>query len=1076
MRLDELLDEYEDRRDRGQAVAPEDLCRDCPELLPELKKKITALESLERRLGGNAVPEDAQAGRYRAIELFARGGLGEVFRAFDEELKREVALKRIQPWLDRDADRRARFVREAEITGRLEHPGIVPVYGLGRDAHGRPYYAMRLVHGETMDGAIGKLRESSEPRVALQSLVRRFLSVCQTIAYAHSKGVVHRDLKPSNILLGPFGETLVVDWGLAKPVGEGEGSGGTPPEPPPIGTPELTLPGERKGSPAYMSPEQARGDIPSIGPASDVFGLGATLFKILSGHAPYGGPDGIERSKRGEVPPLPHGAPKPLAAICGKAMQARPEERYAGAVEMANDVERWLAGEPVSAWREPWDLRLRRQMRRHRALVTAGAAALAVAAVSLAVLAAQQRASNLDLSAANVRVRDALGQAETERDRAEETAYRIALAGAERELLAGRPAAAEELLDACAPMPGRPDLRGIEWDLLKRRARPEAIRIRIDGTPRLLEFAGRETLILEPGRRIRLDGPAADPTPPGTSLEAMTADGSVSVERPLGGNVILVHRPEGDVRLEGSEQFLLALALSPDGRRVVSVDLDGVLHVWDVREGRETGRLPAPAGSGGSAFDRWQAHHGLVAFSPDGRSVALLVCWQKGGDAFDRRLSIVDLNGVRERFAVERVEEGRGPRIEETVTGPRALVFSPDGSRIAFPAYDHTVRIHDAATGEPLRVLFGHDGAVRAIAFLPDGARLASAGVDRAVRLWDLADGSSVLLGAHDGTVEALAASPDGSRVASASEGVIKVWEPVPGRLWRGLHGRAVTDLDVSRGGALATGGADGKARIRDGVTAKLRMESEERGSVLVRFHPEAERLAVGSWKGLALLDLATGARKDLVEMESFERIVAVAMSPDGLHVACAIAKYVGGNGIRVVDTGTGKELWQGFVADVSRLLFPPDGRTLLCASKELLGQARLDGFDLATGKLLWSRDGVTDVAFRADGKQSAWLSDALELRADGNAPGVGLEAPSGGAVRLLYSPDGSRLVVVANDPGSREKGILAFYETLHGRKLVEVHGDGAELTAAAFAPDGNTLFTGDATGAVHVWDLRKAR
>ena len=266
-----------------------------------------------------------------------RGGIGVVFVALDSELHREVALKQIQPQHADDPASRARFLIEAEVTGRLEHPGVVPVYGLGTSDEGRPFYAMRFVRGQSMKEAIEKFHRPAATSslsclegegkaaaaaaatgaaadgsadLALRQLLRRFIDVCNAIAYAHSRGVIHRDLKPANILLGPYGETLVVDWGLAKVVGRDD------PTPQPAA--ELTLrprsgsgnsetqAGTAVGTPAYMSPEQSEGRLAQSGPASDIYSLGATLYCILTGQPPLGDGDVddiLMRLRRGEIEP-----------------------------------------------------------------------------------------------------------------------------------------------------------------------------------------------------------------------------------------------------------------------------------------------------------------------------------------------------------------------------------------------------------------------------------------------------------------------------------------------------------------------------------------------------------------------------------------------------------------------------------------------------------------------------------------------------------------------------------------------------------------------------------------------------
>jgi eukaryotic-like serine/threonine-protein kinase len=334
------------------------------------------------------------AGRFRKVRDHARGGLGVVFVARDEELHREVALKEIQDRHADDLDKRARFLMEAEITGGLEHPGIVPVYALGHYEDGRPFYAMRFIKGDSLKEAISRFHadqtlkhESGQRALALQKLLRRFLDVCNAVAYAHSRGILHRDLKPENVMVGRYGETLVVDWGLAKVVGRsGEDRSSAFLESTllytsPSGSAE-TLPGSVIGTPAYMSPEQAVGRLDLLGPRSDVYSLGATLYSLLTGVAPFTGgeiADVLRKVEQSEFARPRDASPwldPALEAIALKAMALRPDDRYASPQALADDLERWLADEPVLAYPEPFTRRARRWARRHRtALATVGSAA-----------------------------------------------------------------------------------------------------------------------------------------------------------------------------------------------------------------------------------------------------------------------------------------------------------------------------------------------------------------------------------------------------------------------------------------------------------------------------------------------------------------------------------------------------------------------------------------------------------------------------------------------------------------------------------------------------------------------------
>lgn len=341
-------------------------------------------------------PAPGTVARFRILRPHARGGLGVVSVALDGELHREVAFKRIRDDHADDPESRARFLREAEITGGLEHPGIVPVYGMGTSSDGRPYYAMRLIRGETLGEAIARHRgtpaaKSAGDTLGLRQLLRRFIDACNAVEYAHSRGVIHRDLKPSNVVVGKHGETLVIDWGLAKAVGR-EGVPQPPAEPALVPTvADSTLAGSTLGTPGYMSPEQAAGRPELLGRASDVYSLGATLYCLLTGRPPFEGGDLAEvlrrvtlgrfappRAVRPDIPPA-------LDAICRKAMALRGSERYVSPKALADDIELWLADEPVGAWPEPVWVRSARWGRRHKPIMALGAAILVTTSLALAI-------------------------------------------------------------------------------------------------------------------------------------------------------------------------------------------------------------------------------------------------------------------------------------------------------------------------------------------------------------------------------------------------------------------------------------------------------------------------------------------------------------------------------------------------------------------------------------------------------------------------------------------------------------------------------------------------------------------
>jgi tetratricopeptide (TPR) repeat protein len=335
--------------------------------------------------------------RYTLTRLHAEGGLGKVWVAHDTALNRDVALKEIKGERAANPASWSRFLKEAQITGQLEHPNIIPVYELGRRPEDeQPFYTMRLVRGLTLRDAIAahheRRGEGRADTLELQKLLTTFVAVCQAIGYAHSRGVIHRDLKPENIILGSFGEVIVLDWGLAKVVDQ-------PAAPEPDDAARVTLSAEASaqatagliGTPAYMAPEQAEARHDLVDERTDVYGLGAILFEILTGHAPHEGPSPSELLRTLSTAETPHAralvptVPPALDAICARATARSRSDRYSRATDLAEDIQRWIADEPVTAFPDPWTTRVGRWGRRHKTGVTSAAALLVLGVIGLSV-------------------------------------------------------------------------------------------------------------------------------------------------------------------------------------------------------------------------------------------------------------------------------------------------------------------------------------------------------------------------------------------------------------------------------------------------------------------------------------------------------------------------------------------------------------------------------------------------------------------------------------------------------------------------------------------------------------------
>jgi WD40 repeat protein/serine/threonine protein kinase/tetratricopeptide (TPR) repeat protein len=927
--------------------------------------------------------------------------LGQVSVALDQDLNREVALKEI---LSKHADNpisRERFLLEAEITGGLEHPGIVPVYALGHGPDGRPFYAMRFVKGDCLKQAIEDFHKPDNPnrkdpggrRLALRQLLGRFIDVCNAMEYAHSRGVLHRDLKPGNIMVGKYGETLVVDWGLAKPLGKREivSDEATLRPSSALSSSGQTVAGTPVGTPAYMSPEQAAGKLEELSPASDVYSLGATLYHLLCGRPPFAKDEYNEivvKVQQGDFPrprSVDREVPFPLEAICLKAMALKALDRYQTARALADDLEHWLADEPIVAAPNTLSDRVSRFSRKHRGYVRAGAVAVALVAV----------VSSVATLLINESRNDALSSAQRERN-AKTTAQELAarnevLANAQRTLAEEKTAIAAN--ERAARLATEHQLRIATAERLAaqsssavQRGDPEVALLlavesghaRLDCNEELLASSHQALIDALPwigGRRLS----------PGRHNN--WRDGFFNVAKSIDGRwttvtswgVANVREWQGamspaDSLLIGSQGYIESSAMTPDGRWLVAGSTDKRVRVWDLSTDSPSAPLRTLTG-----------HNGIinsVAVSADGRWVvtASLKLNQPNVDIYDNTIRIWDLQALNPT-ASQRILPG--DQSETT-----AIAISADGHWLATGSFDKTARLWDLqalnSTATP-HATINHEQSVDTVAITSNNRWLVST-AQQSVRISDLKTenpgAESRLL--VDKTAK-VAISQDGRWVVTASWGEYtgRVWDLAsvdPARNARVLSGHQgqISCIAISADSRwVATGSEDKTVRIWELFAER----SSDLPRVLRGHRAPINSVAISADSGWVVADSArlwnlTGAHPDVNPRFLIGGWVVADTSVDGRWFATA-----GGNIVNVWDLQSDDPAVNQYMLNetqgVISLALSSNGRWLVTGAIDKSAQV----YDLwaeaasANPRTLIGHDGpVTGVAISDDGR---WLVTA---------------------------------------------------------------------------------------------------
>jgi WD40 repeat protein/serine/threonine protein kinase len=829
--------------------------------------------------------------RFRVLRPHAKGGLGAVSVAYDKEVNRDVALKEILPRYADDEQSRVRFVLEAEITGGLEHPGVVPVYGLGQYDDGRPFYAMRFIKGDSLQEAAeqyhGTDSDSAGPRksdynsVEFRKLLGRFIDVCEAIAYAHSRGVLHRDLKPGNIMLGKYGETLVVDWGLAKVQGREEGSGHTDEATlrPRSGSGSApTQMGSAIGTPAFMPPEQALGRLDQLGPGSDIYSLGATLYYLLTGRRPFQAqslPEVLTAVQRGVFPAprsIDRNVPQPLEAICLKAMALRIEDRYATPTELAEDIQRWLGDESVAAYAEPIFSRVQRWVRRHQTLAASFTmlllAGLIASSVSTVLVGQAQQRTTTALAKEKTARRDA----DTQRGIAESTLLQNQRISAklafDRAMRFGEDrhgaAALLWLVHALelAP-PQNNDFQDLiranltQWKgesgILRQQFRTtggysDSVRLSADGTT---AFIGGEDGVaqwdVESGQLKQLLAIAApDRVETGTSphlgtaapTEKVAVSGvhavALSPTRPvcvgsLNGKLYFWNFEEGvrlgdPIQVEGT---ITCADFHPNGASIAVGTHEGEVRIFEVDGRAQSGVTLKHA-----------APVSCVAYRPDGEVLLTgsyagkVRRWRTDDGApveptLERRYAITAAAWSPDgrRMLIGNLEaavlwnsDTEEMEFEKQFSGPVAsAAFNPDGNQFAIAVENATATIWDTATGEPLGEPLMHEDSPRAVAFTPSGKQLFTVTTNVIFRLWELPEDSRVAVEVKYGSNKS-AVHPNGDLIAFATlRGKIQLGDLNTGASFGEVaeYGEPIASLAFSPDGKrLLVGGFRGTARV----------------------------------------------------------------------------------------------------------------------------------------------------------------------------------------------------------------------------------------------------------------------
>lgn len=1007
-------------------------------------------------------------GRYTLVREQARGGMGRILVVYDDRLERQVALKELLPEGStstpgtHDSPRRytaslaARFIREAQVAGRLEHPSIVPVYELGETAQGALYYTMKLVRGTTLHDALKK-RKTLGDRLQLLS---NFENLCQAIAYAHSRGVIHRDIKPANVMLGEFGETVVLDWGIAKiksrrdlfkdqvqeKIEELQRENDSPDS--------KTREGGVLGTPHYMSPEQARGEVGAIDERSDVYSLGAVLYEILTGQTPYRGKsthDILRKVMENRFEPVLEAVPDTppeLAVICEKALSKEAGKRYQTAMELAEDIHRFVTGTLVNAYKYSLREILTRYYRRHRAAMNTAAASLLILAISgaysyVSILQARNEEHRQRIVAEEARQKESAAH-----QQAEHQTYLTQLGLIQAAIQAQDYAMANQVAEQV-----NPKQRGWEWGYLVNRANPELRTIEtpgfrvggvtlspdgkkaaaacVPGMVKIWNLESGATEIVCEGNAILTE--AAVFSHDGARLAGAGDDGAVYVWTTDSGKLLF--------RLTGHGTRAGCVAFSLDDARLLSGADNGELRLWDMATGAAIATVDTGLGSLYAAY--FVPGDGILVLTGASTMEGTIRLYNADastpGLAWQGQQACVSGDGKRVavasagRLGLYALPSGDTVREWPIPENEMARVrFNGSASRLLVAGHAGTAWLLDTETGETLHT-FEHGAPVENTAFTRDDAVVVTCGRDNTFAAWDTRTG--YLLNRMAGRGRSLTCvdfSRDGTRMLnSTSQGFFQVWDPLyqTGRRLvssrRSISGKLCL---AERAAVIGTSNAQDSVSLMqlDGHACRVLF-----GKPLGRYGPRAS------------LGLSKDASRFVAALDGF--VPTIWESERNSALPCF-----------------------GHKGDVKSVAFDEPGARFVSASSD--GTACV--WDAASGKLLATLEGRTDpvwsACFSADG--------AHILSTSQNGAAMIWDAASGQCLQTLkghegpvydaaFSPDDQRCYTASADRSIR------VWDTASGKELNVLRGHGGRVMSISLSTDGRYLVSASDDGTSRLWD-----